>query len=64
MPLFIYSILFLIQQFRINLSASFFISVVRLLSQPIQSISTNSAHFLDPQVTPTKAEVYKFMFGI
>ena len=27
-------------------------------------ISTNSAHFLDPQVIPAKTEVYKFIFGI
>ena len=37
---------------------------IRLLSRSIQSVSADSAHFLDPQVIPTKTEVYKFIIGI
>ena len=37
---------------------------VRLLSRPIQSISADFAHFLDPQAIRTKTEVYKFIFGM
>ena len=53
----------LIQQFQITLSVSFFISVVHLLSRPVQSFSTNFFHFLDPQVIPATTEVYEFIFG-
>ena len=36
------------QQFQFTSSVCFSIPVICLLSRPIQSTSTNSAHFLDP----------------